>query len=288
MTMHMGATGYFVTKAIEKRWKKRKDPQICECSRGGSCRFPGQRMLDVYMRTIGKGSPPARQTVASPHQSTLLPANCKRISTASSSRSLAAAPAPAPAATTRSSPAKQAQRKLAKQQRKAGNERSGRRSGKAEKKERKHDRKMEKDSSGSSAGAEEAWRFARPRSSHACGWGRRGGGDTYLVVRATLTREQHQESELTLPLSCGEPSHRCLSRQCTGLIASLEIQSSVKATVIACGLSKRTQCDQVPVHTHALRVEDLDRVGRPALKPVNLTLYPLATSLPNHTPTAGN
>ena len=50
LTMHMGATGYFVTKAIERGMKKKKEPVINEAVETWNQNFFGKRGLDVYLR----------------------------------------------------------------------------------------------------------------------------------------------------------------------------------------------------------------------------------------------
>ncbi len=49
VTMHLGATGYFVTKAIEKGMKKKKVPFIAEAVETWMENFFGARRLDVYI-----------------------------------------------------------------------------------------------------------------------------------------------------------------------------------------------------------------------------------------------
>ncbi|TKY88830.1 hypothetical protein EX895_002071 [Sporisorium graminicola] len=62
MTMHMGATGFLVTRAIERAMKKRKDPVICEAVETWQQSFFGPRDLDVYILHTGE-----RLTARSPN-----------------------------------------------------------------------------------------------------------------------------------------------------------------------------------------------------------------------------
>lgn len=50
VTMHLGATGYFVTKAIQKRMKQSKNPVISETVEMWEQNFFLRRGLDVYIR----------------------------------------------------------------------------------------------------------------------------------------------------------------------------------------------------------------------------------------------
>lgn len=55
ITMHLGATGYFVTKAIEKRMKNKKAPVIAETIEMWQQNFFLRRGLDVYVQdTTGR------------------------------------------------------------------------------------------------------------------------------------------------------------------------------------------------------------------------------------------
>lgn len=62
LTMHLGATGFLVTRAIEKHMKKRKDPQICEAVEMWQQTFFTPRNLDVYILLNGE-----RLTARSPN-----------------------------------------------------------------------------------------------------------------------------------------------------------------------------------------------------------------------------
>ncbi|SPO30986.1 uncharacterized protein UTRI_10243 [Ustilago trichophora] len=62
IAMHLGATGYFVTKTIEKGMKKRNDPLICEVVETFQQNFFSVRNLDVYIVHNGE-----RLTARSPN-----------------------------------------------------------------------------------------------------------------------------------------------------------------------------------------------------------------------------
>lgn len=62
ITMHLGATGFFVTRAIEKGMKKRKDPLICATVELWQQNFFTSRKLDVYILHNGQ-----RLTARSPN-----------------------------------------------------------------------------------------------------------------------------------------------------------------------------------------------------------------------------
>jgi hypothetical protein len=62
ITMHIGITGFLVTRAIQKGMKKRKSPLICETIENWQHQFFGARSLDVYVLYNGE-----RLTARSPN-----------------------------------------------------------------------------------------------------------------------------------------------------------------------------------------------------------------------------
>lgn len=141
MTMHMGATGYFVTRAIEKRIKKRKDPLIAEMAETWQQDFFTARGLDVYILYNGERITARSPNAPIPGITAPIPPQLQRSSTASSSSSSSSSSGSDSSEDERELasnglPLDRRQRKELRKQRKA--ERKQRRA------QRKHERKMAK------------------------------------------------------------------------------------------------------------------------------------------------
>lgn len=87
ITMHLGATGFFVTRAIENGMKKRKDPLILEVVETYQQSFFTPRNLDVYVLRNGERLTARSPNAPIPASNYPIPSQLQRSNTSSSSGS---------------------------------------------------------------------------------------------------------------------------------------------------------------------------------------------------------